>query len=622
MYSYPKEFGANVVDRSRLLSECEKDYAFAQKIRELARQDILFFFNMFLWAEDPNAEKGLRNGVPSFRIRPIITYPFQDEFILDIQGAIQSGESLIADKSRDQLATYMVLGVFLHGWLFRSHKYMISSWKEDEIDSKEDTSTHFGKLRFSIRRLPFFLMPTGWDWKKHSTYMSLQNPENGGTMTGSAASANLASGRREDAIFFDELSKWEAHASEAWRSASDATKCKVGVWTPKGSGNEAARLMRSDEVKRKHHLFWYLHPEKCYTSDSHLELVKAGAVYDKVNKRKVQLLEDQSKKIEGCYLDQFGKLRSQWYDHECETRDAEDIAENIDCNYLSTGNPVFDTEVCNLRKLQSKSPISVGNLHWKIRPMFDTFSNCTNRDQLEVEFIPNINGIYKIWEEIDKGWDNGYSISADVAEGLEQGDYDSATALRRFPRQNESLLSFKPSVSMSLHAHLKTFEYAEELAKFAVYCGYAWIAPERTGLGLSVIDQLWKYYTKIFHKEVMTKGYPERTDKLGWDTNSQTKPVIVGNLSKLISENLFEDQDEYFWAECMTFINNNGKLEAQGKSQGQKCFDDRVMDRAIGLWVHRELPSARKKKDEEKLTGWRARKFEGFGKKKLVGWTV
>jgi hypothetical protein len=240
---------------------------------------------------------------------------------------------------------------------------------------------------------------------------------------------------------------------------------------------------------------------------------------------------------------------------------------------------------------------------------------------LAVEFVPNVNGIYKVWEHPIAGYDNGYCISADVAEGLEQGDYNSASAFRRFPKPNQSLLDFKPTKVVTLHCKLKTFEYAEELAKFGVYMGYAWVAPERTGLGLSVVDQLFKYYSKIFHKEIMSKGYPERTDRLGWDTNSQTKGHVISNLSKHISEDTYEDNDKDFWNETLTFVNNDGTLEAQGKSQGQKCYDDRVMDTAIGLWIHKELPNAVKKEQYKPLPKWK-KEFLNMEEKGLIRFAV
>lgn len=610
----PKTHAENLRFRAKIFEACERDPQTASVVRELSARDVLFFFNTFLWAEDPFAEKGLRSGVPKKRIRPIITYPFQEDFILSVVDAINTGESLVADKSRDMLATYIVLGVFLHGWLFRGHKYLISSWKEVEIDGKDDTSTHFGKLRFFLRRLPRFMQPRGFDLHRKMPYMSLQNPENGGTLTGTAASASLGSGRREDAILFDELSKWERYASEAWTSASDATKCKIGVWTPRGSGNKAAELMRGTEVKRKHHLLWYLHPEKTYTSDAHKESVAGGRVYDKVGNYTVQFHPEQ-KCPGGCYVDQYGKIRSEWYDDECSSREREDIAENIDCNYLTSGRNVFDTLKCDKKLYEARDPEFIGTLAWKVKPVFDESGACVNTDQLEAEFVPNVNGLLKIWEKPIGGWENGYCLSADVAEGLEQGDFDSASVLKRFDED-------KPRIVATLHGHLKPHEYAEELVKLAVYYGYAWLAPERNNQGLAVINQMFGIYRKIYFKEVLVKGYPEITDKLGFETNRLSKPTIIEKLNKLIAVDGFRDDDAGFWRETLTFVNDDGKLEAQGKSRGEKCFDDRVMDRAILLWVHDQLPPPYKIEPKRELAGWRKARQNRQSENSLVGWVV
>lgn len=609
---YPKDFKENLIFRAELLSRCEKDRGTIPLVYELCKKDRLFFFNTWLWAEDPFADKNERHGIPKVRVRPIITYPFQDEFILDLAGAIEKGEDFISDKSRDMLATYMVLGVFLHGWLFGGHKYVITSWKEDEIDGKEDTSTHFGKLRFFLRRLPWFLLPKGWDWKRNSSYMKLQNPENGGTLTGSAASASLASGRREDAVFMDELSKWEKHQKEAWTSASDSTKCKIGVWTPRGSGNFAAELMRGEEVKRKRHLMWHLHPEKCFTSKEHLARVRNGEVKDKTQGYTVEVKEEKP----GLYVDQHGKIRSEWYDIECESRTKEDIAENLDCNYLTSGQPYFDTLICDEMLRKSVDPLVVGDLHWKVAPVFDSESGyCTNQDQLAVEFVPSFNGRVKIWEKAEDGWENGYSISADVAEGLEQGDYSSASVLKRFDEI--------PRVVATLHGHMKIFEYAEELAKLGVYYKNAFIAVERNKDGSAVILQLLKLYRWLWHKDVITRGYPEITDKIGFETSNQhVKHSVCGNLQRAISLREFVDPDAGFWRETLTFVNNNGRLEAQGKSEGQKCFDDRVMDRAINLWISTRMPPALPKREIYVPTGWRKQQFEAGKNKRLVGFVV
>lgn len=627
---YPKTVDENLRYRNQLFevtheaSEDGKDYspnarAAAEEAKELARRNILFFFNTYLWAEDPFADKGLRHDIPKIRLRPIVTYPFQDDFILWLQGLIERGEHGICDKSRDMLATYMVLGVYLHGWIFNKHKFLITSWKEDEIDGKEDTSTHFGKLRFWLRMMPWYMMPIGWDWKRNSSYMKLQNPENGGTLTGSSSSAALGSGRREDSIFYDEFSKWEINAEAAWTAGSDTTKTKIGVWTPRGSGNLAAELMRGAEIKEKRHLYWYLHPEKTFTSKEHSAHVSNGKVFDKVKKYVVQFHQDQSKAPSGCYIDQHGKVRSEWYDKECEGRKPEDIAENLDCDYLTTGRPIFDTLVCNQRLYESEEPKFIGDLLWKVRPVFDASSGmCINQEQLEVEFVKNMNGLYYIWEmpydDKEQSWDNGYIIGADTAEGLEQHDYDYAEVLRRF--------GAKPEKAMRLHAHLKMHEYAEELAKMGVFYKRAYVNVERNNHGHGVLAHLVKFYNRLFHKAIFTKGYAEITDRIGHDTTGQSKGVIIGTLGKAISENLFTDRDEIFWKETLTFVDDDGKMEAQGKSRGEKCFDDCVMGKAITWWTHQNMPLPAMSRKVVPLTGWRMKQQMRANQNRVVGFVV
>lgn len=589
--TYPKGMRENLGYRHEILTKCETDEYFCGVVRELFKRDVLFAFNTFFVTYDPRLKGG--------KDVPFVTYPFQDETILEINRCIEQGENLFADKSRDMGMTYMVLYVFLWRWLTRrGESFKIGSRKEDYVDKPGDMDSLFEKLRYQLKFLPYFLLPRGWDFRKNSAFMRLMNPELGCSIIGEATNADFARGGRNVAVFFDEFEAWDETAEQAWRSATDSTRCKMVVGTPKGSGNKFAELSRTSEVKNKLHLLWHRHPLKSVTSSAHLELVKLGKVRDKVQGYVVEVSEKTAP--EGCYVDQYGKVRSEWYDLECEQRSKEDIAENLDCNYLTSGQPYFDTLICdeNLRYM-AREPIKVGDIHWKVAPRFDSQTGyCSNMDDLSVEFVESFNGKIKIWEEPLDGWENGYVIPADVAEGLEQGDYSSASVLKRF--------GDKPEVVAALHGHMKIFEYVEELARLGVYYKKAYIAPERNKDGSAVILQLLKMYRWLWHKDVITKGYPQATDKIGFETsNRHVKHAVCGELQRAISKKEIVDPDADFWRETMTFVNNDGALEAQGKSQGQKCFDDRVMDRAIGLWVSLRMPAPIKRQEKIEYRGWR-----------------
>lgn len=614
---YPKGVEENVRFRWRLVEECLRDAELARTVREIAKRDILFYFNVFLWTYDPRTTQ---------KVVPFVTWDFQDEYILAvdraIEGAVIGGgrQDVFTDKSRDMGVTWMVLGVFHHRWLFKGgEEFRVGSRKEDYVDKPGDMDSLFEKFRLFNGYLPKFMLPVGFDAKKDQPFMKILNRENSSALIGEATNRDFARGGRKKAVLFDEFQAWEM-ADLAWRSATDSTLCKIAVGTPEGLGNKFGELKRSGEVRHKFNLMWWLHPHKAVTSEGHLDLVRSGGVVDKVNGYKVGLNKDQSKSPAGCYVDQNGKIRSEWYDLECMGRDRVDIAQNLDCDYLSTGQPVFDTLICEQKKYESVPAKWVGELNWVVRPMFDSYGNVLNADELSVEFVDNLNGRIYVWEKPVEGWDDGYVIGADCAEGLEQGDYNSAVVDRMFPVMGENWEKFRPVTVCEIHGHQKTFEYAEDLVKLAVWYGYAWLAIERNNQGLAVINEAFKLYRKLYHDDIATKGYPEKKDRIGFTTTSYTKPIVVKNLSKGISQGLFVDPREGFWGECLTFVNNDGRMEAQGKSEGQKCFDDRVMSKAITLWIGTQLPGPVRVREKEEEKRWMQKRKDE--KKSLIGWVV
>lgn len=592
-YIYSKNIDENARQRASLLTQCESDPQLRAEVKELFKRDILFAFNLWFWTFDTRTDS---------KHLPFITYDFQDDAITRLNDAIENGRDAFIDKSRDMGATWIVLGTFTWRYLTKmGEEFRVGSRKEDFVDKVGDMGSLFEKIRYLLNRLPWFLLPQGFDGKKDMPYMKVVNRELGSAIIGEATNENFARGDRKKAVLFDEFQTWEK-GDEAWRSASDATPCKIALGTPQGEGNKFAELHRTEEVKTKIHLIWWTHPKKASTSNSYKAILAGEG----------KLGKDQSKAPPGCYVDTTGKIRSEWYDYEVARRTKEDVSENLDCDYLTSGRPIFDTNKCKTNKDYSRPPIAVGNLNWLVAPTYSESGVCTNQDSLEVEFVENNNGLYQIWEYPQEGYNEAYCIGADTAEGLEQGDYDAATCFSRID---------EPKTVASLREHLRIHEYAEELAKFGTYYKGAIIAVERNNHGHGVILELQRVYRKLWYKEIFTKGYPTSTDRIGFETTSMSKPVVIGTLGKAISLDTFKDPDEGFWDETLTFVEDNGRMEAQGKSKGQKCYDDRVMSRAITLWTHLSspLPSKIIKREEKSRI---TKMGEGSYSTNLVGFIV
>lgn len=248
---YPKEYRENLEYRYKLIREAETDEGIREVVRERARRDIWFFFNVFLWTYDPRSEA---------KSLPFVTYGYQDEYIWQMEESYKKREDLLTEKSRDMGATWMALGFILHKWLFEEKfACLMGTYIEDLVDNRTIDS-HFGRLEYMITRLPFWLSPAEFDMAIHRNSMKLENPATSGLVTGYAPTERFSRAGRYNLIFVDELAFWK-HGRSAWTAMGDASKCRFVTSTPNGKGNKFAELALKSNIK-KVALHWRKHPHK------------------------------------------------------------------------------------------------------------------------------------------------------------------------------------------------------------------------------------------------------------------------------------------------------------------------------------------------------------------------
>lgn len=214
-------------------------------MKDEASQDPEYFFDNFLYTFDPRVEP--------FHLR-FKLFPFQRRLVRQLvksitaQSGSRIGEDLFIEKSRDMGATYVVLGVFLWMWLFRPGSvFVLGSRKEEYVDNRRGgeagnkEESLFGKLDYMVSKLPGFVMPRGWDSRKHFNYMSLYNPDNGNSISGESSNDNFARGSRKTAVLFDEFAFWES-GQRSWGSAGSSTNCRIALTTPGSKPSKAKRL--------------------------------------------------------------------------------------------------------------------------------------------------------------------------------------------------------------------------------------------------------------------------------------------------------------------------------------------------------------------------------------------
>jgi len=224
------------------LSKIEKKKRLLARVEE-AKTDNIAFVDRFLYTFDPRKEE------PHL---PFVLFDYQRELVRQVRHAIINGYDIFIDKSRDVGATYTVLSVFLHFWLYtEGSNFLVGSRKEafvdnrfgltkdDDISNKEESL--FGKLDYMISKLPSFMLPQGFIDKKHFAYMKLMNPQNGNIISGESSNPNFSRGGRQKAILLDEFAFWD-NDYMAWGGTADTTDCRIILTTPGVRPSKAKRL--------------------------------------------------------------------------------------------------------------------------------------------------------------------------------------------------------------------------------------------------------------------------------------------------------------------------------------------------------------------------------------------
>jgi len=175
--------------------------------------------------------------------------------------------------------------------------------------------------------------------------------------------------------------------------------------------------------------------------------------------------------------------------------------------------------------------------------------------------------------------------NCDVAEGLEQGDYTAMDVLDR--KSMKYVIKF--------HGHIDPDLLAEEQRKLQIYLKRkCYFCTERNNHGLTTISVAYRLKVKQYYQTNYAKGYEVDTNAIGFKTTVMSKPVIINDLNKAIREDAFIDEDKFFWKECQTFVRNSqGQMQAQGKDKdpNSKCYDDRVISKALSIVCHKWMPN-------------------------------
>jgi hypothetical protein len=209
--------------------------------------------------------------------------------------------------------------------------------------------------------------------------------------------------------------------------------------------------------------------------------------------------------------------------------------------FLTSGNNAFDLTL--------------------IKPMYDNA-----KEPIEV-----IDGI-RIYKKPKP--DEIYIIGADTAEGVE-GDSSAAHVFS---------VSDREQVAVFDSNQIKPSEFADKLVQMADMYSKGWpgclMAVERNNHGHAVLLKLDEIlnYTNLYRTRKEDKKTQLEEIKLGWPTDRITRPLMLDILIEGVESGSVILNDKKTLGECLTLINNDGKIEAtEGK------HDDLVISAAISI---------------------------------------
>lgn len=186
----------------------------------------------------------------------------------------------------------------------------------------------------------------------------------------------------------------------------------------------------------------------------------------------------------------------------------------------------------------------------------------------KIEFVEDEKGYVEIWKEPEPN--KFYCIGADVAEGLAHGDYSDA-----YVGESEGF-----EIVANWHGHIDPDLYGKELVKLARYYNEAYVGVENNNHGLTTLRAINRLeYWNIYYQKTYDYLNDKTTQKMGWNTNRKTKPLMIDKEAEYIREGWIRCYDEDWVMQGLTYV-----IDDAGLTNAQPgCFDDKVMAMAILL---------------------------------------
>jgi hypothetical protein len=533
-FKVPKTLEKNLQYRKNVL-EWANTTERRESIMAVCAKSPLYWLNVFAWTYRPkytcgdgrvrgaNSEYEDANGVICKTPKadaPIITWPAQDHFVDEIHKCFRQGGTMLADKSREQGATVIIMDMIAWGTLFIDrYSALVISRKSGMVDNASEDSL-FGKVDYVFKKLPDWMVSEERDIeRRRGNEPLIVNTARQSRIIGETSNKDVGQSLRTTITFVDEAARFP-DGRALMKSIDTVSAGYLLASTPSGPGTEFSKLR-----------------EKAMTPEGLGEITVCTLGYwDHPDMGKDRRIVCDSDGIV------TGKAGSYYWESpafrvaRARATSPRDIRENWLIDHDTSGLLVLDSNTLAKLKGSLRPPRTTGTLDVKNR-----------------RFHKDVDGKMKVWCELDKYGDppadDNYVIGADLSHGVDE----SHTAIAVMSRTTGKIVAeyVDPSIDPIEAARLVSIMGVW----FGGQHGHAFVIFERNGPGLPFGHELVRTgYPFVYYQRLEDRRVAKRTRKWGWQSTGDTKEILFATLNKYMRNGWFQTHSEEGWVDMGGWI--------------------------------------------------------------------
>ena len=572
-------------------------------IMEACKRDPLFFFSALCWLYEPRPR--LLDGVRQPMTFPFIVWPHQMDAINEIYADRDTGDprlgfdDIVCEKSRGEGMSWIGILMALHSWLFEPYsKIGIVSRTEEAADDPEDSDSLGWKVDWEMTQLPLWMVgKRNVDWKRVLDRHTWTNKRNGAMIKASAATGDVFRGGRLTWALMDEFAFFKKGEDAAALNASHgATDSRLFVSTVNGQHNEYHRVAH-DPATYKVIIDWKQNVSRnrgLYKMEKGLPVTidpdsnPLPKHYDPPTEPVLDLISQLRQK--GFKLE--GKLRSPWYDKECNRpgMTPKRIAQELDRDYAGSESVVFGHEFKAAVAKTVKRPFHSGR--------FTVLEDVTSGElQLKVQFETLRGGDSDLWLPLDaigRPPRGNYLIASDVSTGQGGSHTSNSTLVGINIDTKEQVLGIASNT-------ISPADWADLSVGLCNWLWGAYLGWEHNGPGSAFTKRLKTLmYGNVYMRKVLDrKGRNRGMKSMGWWTDEKTKPAMFDEMARAVRHNDIAVRCEKLQTEFGQYIyDGQGRIihaesgTTDDNASAGKAHGDRVIALGVGCQMLLDRPSS------------------------------